>query len=296
MNEAVRKAKGREIEMGYIVVLQTAGRGANYNPHLHIIMTDGGLDEEEKWQELGYIPYTTLHKKWQYYLLGMVQEVLGDEKEEVARLIDEMWKKYPKGLVAHLKEKAVPKVKGLARYIAKYVVSPPMSLSRIISYDRERGRVKYWYQDHQNREQFIGRMVQHILPKGFKRVRYYGLQATCKLKKVGEILKQALKRVVRGVLDWFDKEAETAVVKLNYRERMNRAYGQDPLQCEECGEEMWLWKIWHPEYGVVYYDESEAIQAGKYEPSDDEGGRRLDKQEQIVQLSFLEIPFSIGYA
>jgi len=247
MNDAVSTAKGREIEMGYIVVLQTAGRAANYNSHLHIIMTGGGLDKKEKWQELGYIPYTMLHKKWQYHLFGKVKEVLG-EKEEVVRLIDELWQRYPKGLVAHLKEKAVPKMEGLARYVAKYVVSPPIALSRIINYDRERGVVKYWYQDHQkgkqeveiSREQFIGRMVQHILPKGFKRVRYYGLQATCKLKKVVEILKQAIKRVVQGVFDWFNKEAEPAVVKLSYRERMKRAYGKDPLLCERCGEEMWV--------------------------------------------------------
>ncbi|WP_394332141.1 transposase [Piscirickettsia litoralis] len=31
---------------------------------------------------------------------------------------------------------------------------------------------------------FIGRMVQHIFPKGFQRVRYFGLQATASFKKV----------------------------------------------------------------------------------------------------------------
>ncbi|OQY35826.1 MAG: hypothetical protein B6243_04435 [Anaerolineaceae bacterium 4572_5.2] len=206
-------------------------------------------------------------------------------------------------MAAHLKEKAVPKVEGLARYVAKYVVSPPMALSRIISYDQERGKVKYWYEDHQkgkqevevSREQFTGRMVQHILPKGFKRVRYYGLQATCKLKKVAAILKQALKGAVQGVLNWFEKEVGSTVVKLKYRERMKRGYGKDPLQCEECGEEMWLWRVWHPEYGVIY-DESEAIKAGKYEPPDDEGSKALDKQEQVVQPSLFDIPFPIGYA
>ncbi len=301
MNDAASTAKGREIELGYIVVLQTAGREANYNPHLHIIMTDGGLDKEDKWQKLGYIPYSILHKKWQYYLLGMVKGVLG-EKEEVVRLVDEMWKKYPKGLVAHLKEKAVPKVAGLARYVAKYVVSPPMSLSRIISYERESGKVKYWYEDHQkgrqevevSRKQFIGRMVQHILPKGFKRVRYYGLQATCKLKKVAVILKEALKGVVQGVFNWFEKEVGSAVVKLKYRERMKRAYSKDPLQCEECGEEMWLWRVWHPDYGVIY-DESEAIKAGKYKPPDDKGDGVSDKQERVVQPSLFEMPFATGY-
>ena len=123
MDDAVSTAKGRKLELGYIVVLQTAGRAGNYNPHLHIIMTDGGLDEEGKWHKLGYMPYKVIHKKWEYYLFKMVREVLGDEPE-VAELIDELWRRYPNGLVAHLREEAVPKVEGLARYVAKYVVGP----------------------------------------------------------------------------------------------------------------------------------------------------------------------------
>ena len=77
------------------------------------------------------------------------------------------------------------RVKGLAKYLAKYVVSPPISVRRIMSYDGQ--RVKYWYNDHKSGRRkeeevdvftFIGRMVQHILPKGMQRIRYYGLHAT----------------------------------------------------------------------------------------------------------------------
>ncbi len=173
-----------------------------------------------------------------------------------------------------MQEKAVPKEEGLARYIIKYVVSPPLALSRIIEYNREKGRVKYWYRDHRTkskkiitleREQFIGRMVQHILPKGFKRIRYYGLQAICKLNKVAAILKQALKQMVQGVMD----EVEKVAGKLSYRERVKQAYGKDPLLCPRCATEMWLWYIWHPDYGVVY-DELEQIKQGKYDLLDEQ--------------------------
>ena len=73
----------------------------------------------------------------------------------------------------------------LATYLAKYVVSPPISLRRIDRYDGH--RVTYHYRSHQSErvEQetvevytFIGRMVQHTFPKGFQRIRYYGVQAT----------------------------------------------------------------------------------------------------------------------
>lgn len=128
MDDAVSTAKGKVLELGYIVVLQTAERAANYNPHLHIIMTDGGLDEAEEWHPLGYIRYQIIHCKWQDYLLGMVKEVLSG-LAGVAELIDALWRQYPKGFVAHLQEEIVPKIAKLAQYIAKYVVSPPMALS-----------------------------------------------------------------------------------------------------------------------------------------------------------------------
>ena len=75
--------------------------------------------------------------------------------------------------------------KGLIRYLTKYLASPPICVSRIIGY--ENGRVKYYYKSHRTKaveyecfdvERLSGRMVQHILPKGFQRVRYCGLQTT----------------------------------------------------------------------------------------------------------------------
>ena len=79
----------------------------------------------------------------------------------------------------------------MARYVAKYVVSPPISVRRIDRYDGE--RVTYHYRSHRTGrmehetvpvDTFIGRMVQHTLPKGFKRIRYYGAQATKTFAKV----------------------------------------------------------------------------------------------------------------
>jgi hypothetical protein len=252
---------------------------------------------------LGYLPYSILPKKWQYDLLGMVKAVLG-ANQDVVRLIDDRWRKYPNGLVAHLKAKTVPKIGELARYVAKYVVSPPIALSRLISYDRDTGEVKYWYEDHRHgkqevaltREQFIGRMVQHILPKGFKRVRYYGLQATGKLKKVTTVLKRAVARVVQGVLSGLVQGPVKAVVKLGYRVRMKQAYGHDPFICDHCGVEMWLWRIWHPEYQIIY-DESAYLRVGKYDQS---SGHRppaaKNEPKPAVQIPLFEMPYPFVYA
>jgi len=42
---------------------------------------------------------------------------------------------------------------------------------------------------------FIGRMVQHTMPKGFKRIRYYGVQATKNICQVKMLLQAGLAKV-----------------------------------------------------------------------------------------------------
>lgn len=197
MDAVVAKAKRQSVTLGYIVVLQTAGRSASYNPHLHVIVTDGGLRADGTWQRLGYLPYALLHRTWQTHVLEMIATRLAGDRPAQA-LVTEMQQQYPKGFVAYLQGNVLPRMHQLTRYLVKYVVSPPLALSRMVAYDRAQGTVTYWYRDHLSqgkktietvsRERFIGRMVQHILPKGFQRIRYYGLQATCTLKKVREQL------------------------------------------------------------------------------------------------------------
>jgi hypothetical protein len=112
-----------------------------------------------------------------------------------------------------------------------------------------------------SRETFIGPLVQQILPKGGERIRYYGLQASCILKKVRAQLLDLFAVAEQQVLPLYDR---ASVSRPGYRERMRAAFGRDPLLCPRCGHEMWLWQIWHPQYGVIY-DELERIKAGAYE-------------------------------
>ena len=281
------------LKIGVIVVVQTHGRSGQYNPHLHIIMTDGGVDAGSgKWVDLGYFPYEIIHKKWQYHLFGLIKSYWGTV--EMKELVDELWDMYPHGLVAHVTAGGVPDSgRGLARYLAKYVASPPIAVRRIVRYD---GRmVTYWYKDHETKSQkfetvdvftFIGRMVQHIFPKGFQRVRYFGLQATKTFKKWAEAIREGLQRVGRVV-----KGAYQVVSSKKYRERYQEISGHDPMICRYCGREMDLWKIWHPKYGVIY-DELENIKAGKYESlpeREDRGRRSVRPSSGGVQLSLFPV-------
>jgi len=268
MDDFFSEVRGKALRGGYIVVSHTHGRNGHYHPHLHLIATSGGYDGQgERWEHLNYLPYALLRRKWQWHLLSMVRQTL--KTEAINQLVDACFKKYPNGLVTNVQKGAVPsQYQSLARYVAKYVVSPPIAVRRIDRYDG--ARVTYHYRSHRTErvehetvavETFIGRMVQHTVPKGFKRIRYYGVQATKTFAKVKAAIQAALAKV-EGVV----KGAVKIIARLTYRQRYEQSTGRDPLVCPHCRGEMGLWRIWHPTYGVIY-DEVEVIKRGTYASS-----------------------------
>ena len=54
-----------KLEAGYVVGLETAGRSGHWHPHLHILMTSGGMPPPQQWWEVDSFPCTVLHKQWQ---------------------------------------------------------------------------------------------------------------------------------------------------------------------------------------------------------------------------------------
>jgi hypothetical protein len=257
--------KGTLLQGGYITVLHTHGRSGQYHPHLHVLATSGGYDAHtDRWEHLDYLPYALLRRMWQWHLLTTLRQTL--QTEAVAQLVDTCFRKYPQGLVTHVQKGALPaQAQSVARYVAKYVVSPPISVRRIDRYDGE--RVTYHYRSHRTDrmeyetvpvQTFIGRMVQHALPKGFKRIRYYGVQATKTFAKVKAVIHAALAKV-EGLV----KGAVKIIARLTYRQRYEQSTGRDPFRCPHCGGEMVVWRIWHPKYGIIY-DEGDVIKRGTY--------------------------------
>jgi Putative transposase/Transposase zinc-binding domain len=265
LDDVCSRVSGRALKGGDIVVVQTHGRNGQYNPHLHVIATSGGWDQQaQQWLHLDYVPYSMLRKKWQWHLLTMRRQTV--KTPEIRRLIETCYTRYREGFVTNVQKGDVPtRDQSLARDLAKYVVSPPISLRRIDRYDGQ--RVTYHYRSHKSERvewetvavyTFIGRMVQHVFAKGFQRIRYYGVQATKTFAKLKVLIREAVAKV-EGVV----KGAVKIIARLTYRQRYQQSTGRDPVRCPPCQAEMGVWKIWHPKYGVIY-DELEAMKRGKY--------------------------------
>ena len=144
----------------------------------------------------------------------------------------------------------------MAKYLTKYLSSPTISLKRIKEYNKEAQTVEYVYKSHQSGKiekekvdvfTFIGRMVQQILPKGFQRIRYFGLHATKIYKKYEQILTGLFKKVTQVAKGCYK------VIKKRYRDRYKEAnHGKDPFICSQCGSLMEVSAIWSPKHGFIY--------------------------------------------
>jgi predicted DCC family thiol-disulfide oxidoreductase YuxK len=154
-------------------------------------------------------------------------------------------------------------VERLVIYLFKYVSSPPISLRRIEKYDGE--NVTYWYKDHRrglvqetiSAVEFIGRMIRHLPPKGFRMVRYYGIYARPVRNKVHALVADALKVLVR--------KAEQIAQRISFlrkirgdnkgHEHVEHVGGNEEggVCCPHCGHgKLKLIRIWSKKRGFIY--------------------------------------------
>lgn len=243
----------KKLKIGCVVVLHTAGRSGSYNPHLHIIVMAGGVDlETGNWIDLPYFKYKSfLPKKWQYHLLEMLK--VFDPSEEMLALVKKLWKLYPKGFVNNFKKGDVPKnVEYLIKYLAKYISKPSISITAIKSCSFKTDDVTYGYKDHRSKKYiettckiltFIGRLAQQILPKGFHRIKYFGLQHPSSYQKNKKLITEGLEKSGRKLVS---DDSFIAYAVGDWK------WSKDPRKCEHCGGELELWKIWSEKYGLIY--------------------------------------------
>ena len=95
------------------------------NYHLHVLVTEGGLNEVGEWQKQEYVSYKGLRQVWQYQVLSRLREVMKEEGGD-GGLIDRMFRKYGNGFYVH----AEPRVKngsGISRYIGRYLRHPAIA-------------------------------------------------------------------------------------------------------------------------------------------------------------------------
>jgi len=257
----------QRIRVGIMAVLQLHGRSGNQNPHLHFVVSEGGVDRNGQWRTVNYFDTRKLRKQWQYQVLMALKKTVRGTvyQSEWTPRLGSMFRKYPTGFDCDCMPEKGP-VERLIVYLCKYVSSPPISLRRITHYDGK--NVTYRYDDHRRGKvcetisavEFIARMIRHLPPKGFRMVRYYGIYARPIRKKIHALVCDVLQRLVQraeSVAQYFARrnargsgcESRDGAVGL----------GKAPMRCAHCGStDMILLRIWDKHKGIVY----EAIRDG----------------------------------
>lgn len=222
---------------GFIATLLTFVRDLKWNPHIHMILTEGASGNHTVWRHIHHIPFKMLRLRFQATLLDLLHQHLGSS---FYQLKSTLFSNYKEGFYVYAKKEKHSIVKNSIEYIVRYTGKPAMAQSRIINYDGT--LVTFYYERHQDGQRitetisaidFIKRLIIHIPDEQFKMVRYYGLYAkkhkhSSKLFLLTPLSK---KKFLEAHSDW--------------RMRILLAFGTDPLQCS-CGSKMVLLDIFIP--------------------------------------------------
>lgn len=229
--------KSENFTPGFVCVLHTFGRDLKWNPHIHMLITEGASGNFTVWRHFRHFPYTMLRKRWQTTLLFLLQQRLG--KDKFRKIKNKLYTANKDGFYVYAKS-SMDKRKHVVNYVVRYTGRPVMAQSRITGYDGT--SVTFWYERHEDGKKvietvsaidFIKRLIIHIPDEQFKMVRYYGLYAK-KHKHHNKLITMVNQNAIK-------------VRKLlsHWRERIQLSFGYDPIICT-CGHRMEFIDIFLP--------------------------------------------------
>jgi len=166
-------------KIGIVAVLHTWSRAMVYHPHIHCIVSGGGYDPiTGRWRRCHphyLVPVKALSALFRGKFMAYAKKAMPDVK-----FPDCVW---DKPWVIHSKPAFFGTSK-LLEYLGRYVRRVAITEKRIIEDDNN--TVTFMYFDDRKKQkrkmpldgiEFLRRYLQHVLPKGFHKVRYYGLFA-----------------------------------------------------------------------------------------------------------------------
>ena len=225
-------------QTGAVAVLHTWSSTITYHPHVHMLVPAGGLSEDTmewiKAKDGFLVPVKVLSKIYRARFCDKLKSMIANnalvlpEETDVNALKKNL---YNKQWVVFAK-KTGKTVNHALEYLARYTNRVAIGNDRITNIVN--GRVTFRYKDPKtgkyNREmtlpvdEFIRRFMQHILPLGFYKIRYFGILATANIKDKKD---QSLALI--------EKQPPLSELEgLNNYEAFRHITGIDPSLCKKC--------------------------------------------------------------
>lgn len=225
-------------QLGVTAVLHTWTRKLELHPHLHCIVTGGGLaPSDERWIRARaeyLLPARVLSDVFRGKFMGALRREHArgsfasfdafDDPEGFDRLCSAITKQ--RWVVYAKKSFAGPD--HVFRYLGRYTHRVGIANSRLLDVTDE--HVRFRTKDGKAIElapvDFLARFIQHVLPKGFVKIRHYGLYAASHIKTLLEQARTLLRP---------PRTASAASPATSWLELLLALTGRDVRRCNLCG-------------------------------------------------------------
>ena len=234
-------------EIGFFAVLHTWGSNLLHHPHLHCVVSGGGLSPDgTQWISCRagfFLPVRVLSRLFRRLFLEQLVRAYDAGKLEFFSSLESLrdrssfldylaptrateWVVYAKRPFAGPEQ--------VLDYVGRYTHRVAISNNRLL--DIAEGKVSFRYKDYRHdaqqktmtleAEEFIRRFLLHVLPEGFQRIRYYGFLAN-------RYREHKLARC-RKLLDMPAPEPPASELSKDYRDRYEQLTGSSLLECPVC--------------------------------------------------------------
>jgi len=204
LREVAANPKRLGAAVGALMVLHTWGQNLHHHPHVHCVVSGGGLscdatgkvDAAPRWLSCRpgfFLPVRVLSRVFRGKFVAGLREAIDAGKLTLAAALAEPaararwyaslcareWVVYAK--------RPFGGPQRVLKYLARYTHRVAISNSRLVA--MRDGRVTFRFKDYAaedrqktmtlDADEFLRRFVQHVLPRSFVKVRHYGLLANC---------------------------------------------------------------------------------------------------------------------
>jgi hypothetical protein len=164
---------------GILSIFHSWNGQLQYHPHVHMLITGGGVSHDgQHWEAARgkfLVPVRLLSRK----IAAKFRDLLWKENPELfATIPDTAWRREWVSFCKHYGRGN----QAVLNYLSRYVFRTAISNARILDMDDTHVTFRWkdrnsdtWQTERILGVQFLRRFLQHVLPRGFHRCRYYGL-------------------------------------------------------------------------------------------------------------------------
>jgi hypothetical protein len=236
-------------EIGFFAVLHTWGQNLLHHPHLHCVVPGGGPSPDgDRWISCRpdfFLSVRVLSRLFRRLFLESLQKAFDSGKLRFLGKLEPLKESsvFTRHLAATKEREWVVYAKRpfagpeqVLDYVGRYTHRVAISNNRLL--DIENGQVRFQWKDYRGgdqvktmtltAEEFIRRFLLHVLPNGFRRIRYYGFLGNRHRQE-----KLALCRRLLGMQAPAQTRIE-ATPETDYLGRYEDLTGRSLRQCPQC--------------------------------------------------------------